>query len=164
MGDISFFDNPTSETLSLLNPNIVLVSLNISKGIPRNFGNFHPDYGSAQDYKTRDALKDLPFFKGTYMTDIIKDFEEKASGKMMKYLREHPEFEKENIDSFEQELVDIGTKEPILIALGNDSYNILKRKLKDKYKIYKVPHYSAFLKQGVLHEEFKKIQEENMKE
>ena len=57
MGDISFFENPTMTTLNSLNPNIILVGLNISKHILKLFSNFHPDYSSAQDYKTRYALK-----------------------------------------------------------------------------------------------------------
>ena len=34
------------------------------------------------------------------MTDIIKDFEQKVSGKLMKYLRDNKDFEKSNIDKF----------------------------------------------------------------
>ena len=156
MGDISFFENPTISLLKLLNPNIVLVGLNISKEIPRVFGNFHPDYSSAQDYKTRYAVKDTIFW-GAYMTDIIKDFSEMVSGNMMKYLSKNKTFEKENIKTFEQELSDIGSTNPIIIALGNDSYKILKRNLNEKYKIYKVSHYSAYITKEKLRLEFEKL-------
>lgn len=145
MEDISFFENPSEKTLELLNPNIILVGLNISEKILRTFGNFHPDKTSAQDFKTRFALQGSMFW-GAYMTDIIKSYEEKISCNLMKYLTQNKEFEKENIKMFEQELLDIGSHNPILIAFGNDSYNILKRNLKDKYTLYKVPHYSAFVK------------------
>ena len=145
MDDISFFENPTQTTLDLLNPNIILVGLNISEKIERVFGNFHPDKMSAQDYKTRFALHGTMFW-GAYMTDIIKSYEEKISCNLMKYLTKNKEFEKENIRMFEQELLDIGSENTIIIAFGNDSYNILKRNLKDRYTIYKVPHYSAFIK------------------
>ena len=47
--------------------------------------------------------------------------------------------------AIEKELLDIGSQDTIIIAFGNDSYNILKRNLKDRYTIYKVPHYSAFI-------------------
>lgn len=149
MGDISFFENPSETTLELLNPNIIFVGLNISEKIRRVFGNFHPDKTSAQDYKTRFALQGSMFW-GAYMTDIIKSYEEKISGNLMKYLSKHKEFEKENIKMFEQELVDIGSQNTIIVAFGNDSYNILKRNLKDKYTIYKVPHYSAFIRLDTL--------------
>jgi len=145
MEDISFFENPSEKTLELLNPNIVLVGLNISEKILRTFGNFHPDKTTAQDFKTRFALQGSMFW-GAYMTDIIKSYEEKISGNLMKYLTTNKHFEKENVTKFEQELLDIGSHNPILIAFGNDSYTILKRNLKDKYTLYKVPHYSAFVK------------------
>jgi hypothetical protein len=160
MGDISLFHNPSDTTLQTLNPNIILVGLNISKRIPRTFGNFHPDYSSAQDYKTRFALVDTMFW-GSYMTDIIKDFEEKVSCKMMKYLSSNKSFEKENIIKFKQELVDIGSKDPIIIAFGNDTYKILKRNFKD-FKIYKVTHYSSFISKEKLRDEFKNL-ENNLK-
>ena len=152
IGDISFFENPTITTLNMLKPNIILVGLNISKDIPKNFSNFHPNYSQNNDYKTRYALKDTILW-GAYMTDIIKDFEEKVAGNLMKYLNKNKIFEKENIDKFEKELIDIGAKDPIIIAFGNDSYKILKRNL-NKYKIYKVTHYSHFISKEKLREEF----------
>jgi len=153
MGDISFFEDPSQRTLELLNPNIVLVGLNISEKIDRVFGNFHPDKTSAQDYKTRFAVHGSMFW-GAYMTDVIKSYEEKISGNLMKYLSKNKDFEKENIKMFEQELLDIGSQNTIIIAFGNDSYTILKRNLNDKYKIYKVPHYSAFVKLDTLRQAF----------
>jgi hypothetical protein len=145
MEDISFFENPSQETLQSLNPNIILVGLNISEKILRTFGNFHPDKTSAQDYKTRFALQGTMFW-GAYMTDIIKSYEEKISGNVMKYLAKNKDFEQQNVKMFEQELIDIGSQNTIIVAFGNDSYTILKRNLKDKYTIYKVPHYSAFVR------------------
>ena len=162
MGDISFFENPTLTTLNSLNPNIILVGLNISKHIPKLFSNFHPDYSSAQDYKTRYALKNTMFW-GAYMTDIIKDFEEKVAGNLMQYLSKNKTFEKKNIIKFEQELVDIGCKSPIIIAFGNDSYKILKRNL-TQYKIYKVSHYSAFINIEKYRLEFENLEIELMKD
>jgi len=144
MEDISFFENPSQSTLEVLNPNIILVGLNISEKIGRVFGNFHPDKTSAQDYKTRFALHGTMFW-GAYMTDVIKSYEEKIAGNLMKYLSKNKAFEMENIKMFEQELLDINSQNTIIVAFGNDSYNILKRNLKDKYKLYKVPHYSAFI-------------------
>ena len=93
------------------------------------------------------------------MTDIIKSFEEKISGNLMKYLSKNKQFEKENIEKFEQELIDIGSINPIIIALGNDSYKILKRHFK-KYKIFKVSHYSAYITKEKLRLDFEKIENE----
>lgn len=154
--DISFFETPTTSLLSILNPNIVFVGLNISEKITQTFGNFHSANPSAQDYKIRIALTKSKFWGG-YMTDIIKDFEQKVSGKLMSYLRDNKEFEKENIDKFEQELKDIGSIKPIIIAFGSDCYNILQRNLKDKYTIYKVTHYSAYITKDKLIAEFNEL-------
>jgi len=158
MDDISFFENPSDTVLDVLNPNIVLVGLNISERIERIFGNFHPTSTNAQDYKTRFALQGTMFW-GAYMTDIIKSFEEKISGNLMKYLQENKEFEKEMSKVFEQELRDIGSRNPILIAFGNDTYRILKRNLGSQYTIYKVPHYSAFIKLDSLRKAFTDLEE-----
>lgn len=156
VGEIPFFENPSESLLSSLNQNIILVGLNISQKINDIFGNFHSKKSSAQDYKIRFALKNTIFW-GAYMTDIIKDFEQKISGDVMKYLREHRTFEKENIDKFEQELKDIGSNQPVIIAFGNDCFNILQTNLKDKYKIYKATHYSAFISKEELHSEFEEL-------
>ena len=151
MGDVSFFNNIDTEKL---NPNIILVGLNISRKIKKPFANFHPEHLTAHDYKIRYALENT-IFSGSYMTDIIKDFEEVVSGKLMKYLRENPKFEKENIELFEKELNDIGSSKLIIIAFGNDCYKILNRNFKNKYSIYKVPHYSSCISKEKLRDEFK---------
>ena len=44
------------------------------------------------------------------MTDIIKDFEEKISGKVKDYLSKNRDFEKQNVDIFLEESNDIGAK------------------------------------------------------
>ena len=78
MGDLNIFEE--KNILSKLKPNIILAGLNISKRdeLKRPFENFHGPLGGA--YKIRCALKNSPFWGG-YMTDIIKDFAEKASKK-----------------------------------------------------------------------------------
>jgi hypothetical protein len=148
---------PTAEQIRAeLNANVVLVGLNISRGIDRPFGNFHPDYPSAQDYKLRHALQDSMFW-GAYMTDVIKDKEEKVSGKLMKYLRQNKEFERQNVARFEKDLKKIGAVKPVIVAMGSDAYKILQRNLKGKYKIYKVSHYSAFITKEKLRAEFEEL-------
>jgi len=152
IGDISHFDD-----LKCINRNIILVGLNLSgKGsIDKPFSNFHNPKPNAKDYKIRYATQDT-IFTGAYMTDIIKDYEEVMSGKVMKYLRHNPNIKKENIDSFETELKDIGAENPIIIAFGNDCFKILNE-LKDKYRIFKVPHYSSCISKEQLRECFNNI-------
>ena len=153
MGVTTFFDNPESLPL---NPNIILCGLNISKKIKTPFSNFHPSHSTAHDYKIRYALE-YTLFWGAYMTDIIKDYEEVISGKVMSYLRKNQEFEKENIASFEEELKCIGTTNPIIIAFGNDCFKILNKHFKNKYTIYKVPHYSSNISKEKLRLKFNEI-------
>lgn len=137
VGDMSIFDSVTES----LNPNVVFIGLNISKKIPIPFGNFHSASPTSNDYKIRYAVKDTPFY-GAYMTDIIKDFEDKSSGKVMKFMNNNSDFLQENITSFTEELEFIGATDPVLIAFGNDCYKILEKSLKHTGKLFKVPHYS----------------------
>ena len=142
VGDLTIFDHQKNhELLGRLKPNVVMVGLNISRRVELTFGNFHDSRPQSQDYKIRYAFKDTKFY-GAYMTDIIKDFEQKISGIVSKYLRANKDFERQNILLFEQELADLRSKDPLIIAFGNDSFDILNRHFRDRFKIIKVPHYS----------------------
>ena len=158
VGDLSVLDPIQNKNLlSMLNPNIVLLGLNISRGdIKRPFGNFHDTRPAATDYKIRFAFEGSPFWGG-YMTDIIKDFEEKISGKVKTFLRNNRDFELENINLFREELKDIGSENPTLIAFGNETFDIINRHLKDEFKIFKVPHYAHFISKENFREEVKTI-------
>ena len=154
MGDLSIFED--KNILSKLKPNIILAGLNISKRdeINRPFENFHGPLGGA--YKIRYAFINSPYWGG-YMTDVIKDFAEKVSKKMMSYLKEDKIFEKENINSFLKELEDLESNNPTIIAFGNDAYSVLIRNLKNSYNIKKVPHYSTYMSKEKYREEVKSI-------
>ena len=154
MGDIEHFENLDEKNI---NRNIILVGLNISGKdlIDNSFLNFYNSKSTSHDYKIRFAIQDT-IFSGAYMTDIIKDHEEVMSGEVMKYLNKNPNIKKENIESFEVELKDIGASNPIIIAFGNHSFKILSE-LKNKYRIFKVPHYSSCISKENLKEEFNNI-------
>jgi hypothetical protein len=126
-------------TPELLHTKTIFVGYNISKKIVTPFGNFHE---GKNDYRIKHAIQGT-LFEGSYMTDIIKDFEEKSSGKMKLYLKEHPEFVMENVSSFLKELDFIGATNPILLAFGNDCYTILQKHL-PAYTVIKLTHYSSF--------------------
>ncbi len=79
------------------------------------------------------------------MTDIIKDFEQKASGEMMDYLRSNKVFEAENIEKFREELRDLGVDKPTILAFGNDAFKVLTRNLGDEFALIKLPHYSKYI-------------------
>jgi hypothetical protein len=102
-----------SKLLEVLHGNSILLGLNISRRIERPFGNFHDPRPQATDFKIRYGLKDTPYW-GSYMTDVIKDFEEKASGKMMSFLKKDKEFERENIEKLRKKFVFLVLQTPFL--------------------------------------------------
>src|ERR1017187_1622513 len=143
IGDISVFNpeiNPL--LLTLLNPDVVMVGLNFSRKIEREiFVNFHDKRPQGQDYKIRYAFKNTEFY-GAYMTDIIKDFEEKISGNVISYLKANREFEIKNVRLFQQEISGLKSSNPLIIPFGNHVFNILEKHFRNKFRIVKVPHYS----------------------
>ena len=155
VGDLTIFEG--DKFLELLNPEVVLVGLNISRGDIRfSLANFHDIRSEATDYKIRYALKDTSMWGG-YMTDIIKDFNEKDSGKMKTYLRANKAFEDSNVEIFRQELNDLGCINPTIIAFGNDAYSILLRNFKNQYKVLKVPHYANYTSKEIYREQVRLI-------
>ncbi len=143
IGDLSIFDleqNP--KLLETLKPNVLMVGLNFSRTSERKtFGNFHDKRPQGQDYKIRFAFRDTPFY-GAYMTDIIKNFEEKISGNVLTFLKNNKEFELQNIKLFEQEIKDLKCNDPFILAFGNITYDLLTKHFGEIYRIKKVMHYS----------------------
>jgi len=58
--------------------------------------------------------------------------------------------------NFEEEIEDLGSKNPVIIAFGNDCFKILSE-LKNKYRIFKVPHYSSNISKEKLRDAFNEI-------
>jgi len=157
VGDLSVFDiDNNAGLLQQLNPNVILVGLNISRRIEIPLANFHDARSQAMDFKIRYALWDSPFW-GAYMTDIIKDFEQKASGKVMSYLRTDKPFEEENVKVFREEINDLGIANPTIISFGRDAHTVLNRNFKNEYEIFKIPHYSNYSGKEKYREEVRSI-------
>lgn len=148
MGDLTIFDDP--EILSKLNPNVVFVALNASGNHEdcldkkRPWFNFHSTSPRAQSFKLREALYGTPLWGG-YLTDIIKYHKEPNSSKVKKLIKTRPDIVDENIKYFMEELSYLG-ENPIIVALGTDSYELLKEKLPKSYQIRRMTHYSAQFK------------------
>jgi hypothetical protein len=141
MGDLSVFESDA--VLSLLNPNVVMLGLNLSKDITLPpFGNFHAG-GSAQDYKTRYAFTNSEYY-GAYMTDFIKGLQEMDSGKAIKYLRANPKQLAESLRIFRDEMTDLGNSQPVILAFGDRAYELAGKHLRpEEYsRLVRLPHYS----------------------
>lgn len=143
IGDMSIFDlNKNPNLLDVLKPEVIMVGLNFSRSVVKTpFINFHDSRPQGQDYKIRYAFSDTEYY-GAYMTDIIKDFEEKISGNVKAYIKANKNFEFQNIDLFKQEIADLKCMDPFILAFGNVTFDILKKHFGDTYRIQKVMHYS----------------------
>ena len=143
--DLSVLDpEANSSLLNSLRADYIFLGQNISRAIERPLGNFHDPRHMATDFKIRYALKGTPYW-GSYMTDIIKDFEEKVSGKMMKYLNSNRDFEIENIQMLRSETADLGAISPTFIAFGKDAEVIARRNFGDEFPIFRIPHYANYI-------------------
>lgn len=146
-GDLTVLDpQMNNNLLEQINPNVVLVALNFSDGAVKfPFGNFHTDNPHNTAFKLRYALKNTPFWGG-YLTDIIKDYDQKEASKVVSYLRSNKSIVEKNVEIFREELKDLRSEHPIIIALGDVVYEILNSNLGDeKYEILKVPHYARWI-------------------
>ena len=133
-----------SGLLKILHGNSILLGLNISRRIERPLGNFHDPRPMATDFKIRYALKGTSYW-GSYMTDIIKDFEEKFSGRMMSFLGRNKDFERDNIRKLRDEIEVIGFPNPVLITFGKDAEKIAKRNLGKEFQVIGIPHYANYM-------------------
>lgn len=150
VGDLSIFEGVNF--INQINPKVVLVGLNIARAdIEKPLANFHSPLSRAQDFKIRYAVKDTLLW-GAYMTDVIKDFNEVESGKLVTYLKKNKQFELDNIRIFNQEIQDLGVANPILVAFGDAAYDILARNITE-YKLLKIKHYSHYISKEKYREE-----------
>lgn len=144
VGDLTLFED--EKILKILNPEVILVGLNISRddlrGAPA-FTNFHSKSEDAQEYKLRYVLKDTGLWGG-YMTDIIKDHPDINSKNVLEKLKKDPSIETKSIESFQSEIDDLGVKEPLIIALGGPSYEIIKRYFNPS-RVVKLTHFSHYI-------------------
>ena len=151
IADMSALD-PSINTslLDTLNTHSVMVGLNFSRTVSfeRPFMNFHDPSPRAQDYKIRFAFRETQFY-GSYMTDIIKDFPMLSSKDVLKYLRKNPSIISSQIEHFKEELEFIGSKKPVILAFGKDTYNLIAKHLEPEIysSLYKLTHYSHHISQ-----------------
>ena len=135
------------DLLQILNTGFVFVGLNGSSThgeqnghVYEDWANFHSGYAYQNDFKLRYALQGTRYW-GSYITDVIKHFSEVDSNKVSSYLNRHPEVVRSNIEELKNELSYLGGR-PVLVSMGDKTYQILKGYLGNEYKIVKIKHYS----------------------
>ena len=145
-GDMSIFND--ANICDKLNDKYVFIGLNGSSTHGKQevvpWKNFHSDYKGQNDFKLRFALKDTPFW-GSYITDIIKRHLDVDSKNVMSYLKKNPDVVDRNIRIFEKEIDILSKEKPVLIAMGNNAFDIVNNYLGEEYKVLKIIHYSHFI-------------------
>ena len=145
--DMSIFED--ENICNKLNDKYVFVALNWSgtHGVQEDkpWKNFHSSYRYQNDYKLRYVLWETQFW-GSYITDIIKEYPELSSKKVVREIKNGNIKIKDHINKFKEELNCLSDEKPILIAVGTDSFNILYDNLHNEYDIHRITHYAARIK------------------
>ena len=144
MGNLDILDERANPALlNTLNPRVVMVGLNISRGFHEPFRNFHDPSPSANDFKIRYAFLNTEFW-GAYMTDVIKGFVEPVSGTLINHLRKNPEVIGDHIGTLRAELLDLGSPRPVILAFGGAAHALIAANLStDEYShLVHLTHYA----------------------
>ncbi len=147
IGDLRIFDmdaNPS--VLGELKPHIVLVGLNISRGlIHKPFANFHDPRPQGTDFKIRHAFKGTEYW-GAYMTDLFKNLDEKDSNKVKALIKNDPSIIAAHVNFLRDELrhvVGKSSKKTTLIAFGDVVYTHIQKNFSAECEVKKIPHYAS---------------------
>ena len=150
------------ELLDKLDTGFIFVGLNWSsthgdqtKNGSIAWANFHSSYSHQNDYKLRYALSDTRYW-GSYITDLIKLFAEVDSSKVKKYLAQNPGIITESIFNFEEEIAHLQGN-PVLVAMGAETYRLLYRHLDHKYRVAQIRHYSYYISKENYRDEVLKL-------
>jgi hypothetical protein len=144
MGDMSIFDLDSNPALlNVLKNNVIMVALNISRSFSEPFRNFHDSNPRANDFKIRYAFQNTEYY-GAYMTDIIKGFKMIDSTVVLEHLNVHPGLIEQNVEAFREELRDLNSNAPTILAFGGGAYKILSENLAsgEYSRLIKLTHYS----------------------
>ena len=144
IGDLSIFDvdaNPA--LLDTLTGDVVMVGLNISRSFSEPFRNFMI---SARRRMTSNCgmrsrrLRD----DGAYMTDIIKKVEMVDSNDLLEHLKASPSLVQENVATFREELRDLNSDRPTILAFGAAAHRLLAENIshREYSRSIKLIHYS----------------------
>lgn len=143
IGGLQCFCNE-EELVKKLNPNYIFVGYNPANHNDRGeeiktWSNFHSDNKrKSQDYKLRYALKDTKYL-GSFITDVYPKIVETDSTKVGSKVSK--DMTNESINDLIYVRKILGNKATI-IAIGDDSFNVLKNNLPIDIKLVKIMHYS----------------------
>ena len=154
VGDLTVMDpdrNPA--LLSTLRNDVVMLGLNLSRGFPAAFGNFHDPTSRGQDYKIRFAFAGTPYH-GAYMTDLIKEVVMLKSGDLVRYLAANNGVLVKNVERLLEEFDDLKGPSPTLITFGAHAYAIAAKHVPpSRYsRLVRVTHYSHYISKEVYRE------------
>ncbi len=148
--------------LDILDTGFVFVGLNKSsthgdqtEGGTLAWRNFHSSYSHQHDFKLRYALTNTKYW-GSYITDLIKLYWEVDSSKAKKLLSHHPEIVSKNVFYLEEEISHLQAN-PVLVAIGAETYKLLHKHLGNKYRIAQIRHYSYYISKEKYREEVLEI-------
>ncbi len=144
VGDLSIFDADASPSLlETLKDDVVMVGLNISRSFNEPFRNFHDPSPKAHDFKIRYAFMNTAYY-GAYMTDIIKNVEMVKAAALLQSLRAAPSLVHENVGTFLEELADLNSSKPTILAFGAAAHGLVAEHVPaNAYsRLIKVTHYS----------------------
>lgn len=148
VGDLDIFDEQSNgDLLKALNPTVVMVGLNLSRGFAdQPFRNFHDGGPAAQDFKIRYAFSGTSFW-GAYMTDVIKNVVEPDSGKLSSWLRGNRHVIPDHVQNLRAELADLGHPRPVILAFGERAHSLLFENLStdDYTSLVRLTHYSSWI-------------------
>jgi hypothetical protein len=123
-----------------------MVGLNLSTDRPPTLGNFHGASAAGQDYKIRCAFTGTPFY-GAYMTDIVKDTVMLKAGDLMRWLAAHPDVVAKSKKCLQEELDDLRSELPTVIAFGGDAHRLAATFLPENRcsRLVRVPHFAKYI-------------------
>ena len=147
VGDMNALDpavNP--KLLDELNPTVVMLGLNISRPLLEPLRNFHDKRPDAKDFKIRYAFAGTRYY-GAYMTDVLKFFVEADSSNVMSAVRKQPKILESNAAKLREEIRDLGSVRPEIIAFGADAASLAREILdrREYSRLIQVTHYSHFI-------------------
>jgi len=139
ISDTKYIKNNLSE----LHTNIVILGLNPSADVSF-LKNFH--YGRYDNWY-REALSEDPF-RGAYMTDLISEAEPSAQVILKKWRDNKKRFRENNIRNLEKQFMVLGAKNPVVVCIGYNTYNLFVGSGIGSKCIYRLKHPNSYRQKG----------------